>query len=62
MSGEIYVSNVGELVDALMKNCSRSDELRLKLWNTANLRDVYIRTEGNDGYTLDGYVIISADM
>jgi hypothetical protein len=62
MSGEIYVGTVGELVDALMKNCSRSDELRVKLWNTANLRDVYIRTEDKDGYSLDGYVIISADM
>jgi hypothetical protein len=55
----IEVNTVGELIEALKSNCSMDDQLRLKLWNTSMLRNVCIRTEGRDGYPLEGFIILT---
>lgn len=46
---------------ALLENCNENDEVFLKLWNTDLKRDVIVKTERNDGYSYDGYIVISTE-
>jgi hypothetical protein len=54
------VETVDDLIRHLQNNCNGSDRVCLKLWNTEVKKQVYLKTEGNDGYPYNGYVILTA--
>lgn len=55
------VETVNDLIQHLQNNCNGDDKVFLKLWNTDVKKQVYVKTEGNDGYSFNGYIIITAE-
>lgn len=55
------VENVEQLINFLQNNCNKSDKVYLKLWSTDLKKNVAIKTEDNEGYPYNGYIVITAD-